>query len=285
MVERDERRAQAASHNALMKGAFAHDTEACIEGAVIYEEGEGRELPVPDSTFEDTETIVTSAFAPEALYRLGKGKTVMVDPASFLRPGGAYEDGAFGPEQILCSESNLYQILCGIRTPFYSKNKGYARGQLFTDRAVYLPDVTFSRDGDVRHAGVIVIAEPLRARALENYRSERECDNALATRIETLLRIAAANECETLVCNAFGCGRMGYDEAQVIELFKTWIEAHPGAIARIVFSVPRAHYTAFDAAFGKPKEAAPVVSRPRDDGDEDEFDWRNVKLPEGVTLR
>ena len=285
MVERDERRAQAASHNALMKGAFAHDTEKCIEGVVIYEEGEGRDLELPEAPFEATETLVTSAFAPEALYRLGKGKTVMVDPASFLRPGGAYEDGAFGPEQILCSESNLYQVLCGIRADFHNKNKGYARGQLFTDRAAYLPDVTFSRDGDVRHAGVIAISEPLRGRALENHRSERECDNALATRIETLLRIAAANECETLVCNAFGCGRLGYDEAQVIGVFKDWIAAHPGTIARIVFSVPRAHYAAFDAAFGKPKEEAPVVEQAEPEENEDEFDWRNVKLPEGVTIR
>lgn len=289
MVDKDERRAQAARHNALMKGAFATETEQTAAAVIIYEEGEGRELELPKPAFDQTETVVTTAFAPEALYREGRGKVAVVDPASFTRPGGAYEDGAFGPEQILCSQSNLYQVLCAIKPLFHDKNRDYRRGQLFTDRAAYLPDVAFSREGALRKANVIAIAEPLRARALENNRSERECDHALAERVETILRIAAANECETLVVGAFGCGRLGFETQQVIELFRTWVEAHPGSIGRIVFAVPRAYAEAFEAAFGKP---APAAARPEAEAapseqerDEDEFDWTKVELPEGVTLR
>lgn len=285
MADRDERKIQAEKHNALMKSAFASETAATVEAAVIYEEGEGRELELPEAPFASTETIVTRSFAPEALYRLGRGKTALVDPASFARPGGAYEDGAFGPEQILCANSNLYQALCGIRKPYYLGNRGYQRGMLFTDRAVYLPDVAFSNEGDIRKAGVIVAAEPLRKRALENHRSERECDNALAQRIETILRIAAANECETLIMGAFACGRLGYDTQQVIGVVKAWIEAHPGAIGRIVFAVPRSFYDDFNAAFGKPVEEKPVVVTASEDESEDEFDWRSVDLPEGITIR
>ena len=258
MADRAERKNQAAQHNALMKGAFASETAATVEATVIYEEGEGRTLDLPEAPFDATETIVTTAFAPEALYRFGAGKTAVVDPAAFTRPGGAYLDGAFGPEQILCSQS---------------------------DRAAYLPDVAFSRGGTVRKANVIAIAEPLRARALENHRSERECDNALAQRITALLSIAAANECETLVVGAFGCGRLGYPADQVISLFREWIDAHPGAIARIVFAVPRAHVDAFDAAFGKPKEEEPAPAVQTAEDEEDAEDWRTVDLPEGITLR
>ena len=282
MTDRDERRVQAAKHLALMRGALSSDTAATVAAARVYEDGEGRELPVPEAAFDSTETSVTTAFAPEAL-REARGKTAVVDPASFTRPGGGYEDGSFGPEQILCSESNLYPILCGLKDTYHDANRGCARGQLFTDRALYLPDVAFSHGGALRRADVIAIPEPNRARALENHRSERECDQALADRVEALLRIAAANGCETLVCGAFGCGRDGYDASQVIGLFQAWIEAHPGVIGRIVFAVPRVHFSAFDAAFGKPKavEAAPAPA----EEDEDDFDLSSIELPEGVTLR
>lgn len=284
MADREERKEQAAKHTALMKGAFASDTQETIEAATIYEEGEARGMDLPDAPFEATETLVTTSFLPEALYRFGKGACVVVDPASFTRPGGAYLDGASGPEQILCADSNLFEVLCGIKRDFHDKNRDYRRGQLFTDRAAFLPGVAFSRGGEVRKAGVIVIAEPLRARALENHRSEAECDRELERRIATLLNIAAANGAETLLVNAFACGRMGYPAQQVVDVFKAWLDGHPGALERVVFAVPRAHLDAFDAAFGKPKEEAPVVAASDEDATDDE-DWRNVELPEGVTLR
>lgn len=284
MADREERKAQAAKHISFVKGVFASETKATIEAAVIYEEGEGRELSIPEASSEATETMVTTAFIPEAMVRFAKGKTVVIDPAGFTRPGGAYEDGAFGPEQIICSESNLYPILCGIKEAYHDKNRDYRRGQLFSDRAAYLPEVVFSRGGKVTKADVVVIAEPLRARALENHRSERECDNAIAARIETFLRIAAANGCETLVLGAFGCGRLGYEASQVIDLLKAWFEAHPGVIPNVVFAVPRARFDTFDEAFGKPVvEEAPVVEEKQED--EDDFDLASIELPEGVTLR
>ena len=185
---------------------------------------------------------------------------------------------------MLCSDSNLFEVLDGIKRSFHARNRDYRRGMLFTDRCAYLPDVAFSRDGTVRKADVIAIAEPMRKRALENHRSEAECDHEQARRIETILCVAAANGCETLVTGAFGCGRLGYPVQQVIDLFKKWLDAHPGALKRVVFAVPRAHFDAFDAAFGQPKEEAPAPVTV-DEEETDDEDWRTIELPEGVTLR
>lgn len=283
--QREERKREAARHIGLMKAAFGSEAAASAESAVIYEEGEGRELPLPEEpAAEATETLVVTSFAPEALYRDGRGTCAVVDPANFTRPGGAYEDGAFGPEQILCAESNLYPVLQELSSKYHRKNRDYRRGSLFTDRAVYVPDVVFSRSGDVRRAGVIVVPEPVRAFALENHRPEAEVDRAIADRIETLLRIAAANEVETLVVGAFGCGRNGYDSEQVIGLLRAWFDEHPGAISRVVFAVPRAYFDAFDAAFGQPKVEEVVIATEEDEAEERE-DWRDIDLPEGITLR
>ncbi len=285
-AEREERKRAAAEHIGLMKGAFSKETAASAAAALIYEEGTGRDLSLPEPRAEATETLVTTSFAPEAVDRFGAGHVAVVDPASFTRPGGAYEDGAFGPEQILCSASNLYPILKDIAPAYHQKNRGYARGMLFTDRAAFIPDVIFLKGGSIKKADVIAIPEPLRARALENHRSERECDRELAQRVETLLRIAAANEVDTLVVGAFACGRMGYDPNQVTELFKAWIDEHPGAIGKIVFAVPRPFLEAFTERFGsmeaEQKEEIPV---PEEEGEEEDEDWRSIDLPEGITIR
>ena len=157
MPTRDERKAAAASNLALMRGAFSKDTQETIDAAIIYEDGEGRELEPPEvEEGAATTTSVTSDFAVKAVHS-AKGKTVVVDPCSFMRPGGAYEDGAFGPEQILCSESNLYPVLCGCKSTYHAANRGFASGQLYTDRALYLPQVTFVHDGDIRRADVLAI--------------------------------------------------------------------------------------------------------------------------------
>ena len=285
MPTRNERRDAAAKTLALMRGAFASETKATVEAARVYENGEGRELPVAEGEGE-TATSVTTDFAPKAVFS-AQGKVVVVDPCSFTRPGGAYEDGSFGPEQILCAESNLYPALRSCKELYHDKNRGYSCGMLFTDRALYLPEVAFVRDGVIRRADVLAIPEPVRARAIENHRSERECEHTLADRIEALLRIAAANGAETLVVGAFGCGPQGFAPELPISLFKAWIEAHPGAIGRIVFAVPRASFDAFDAAFGEKKAPEPEVvpTAVADEDAEDDFDFDPADLPEGVTLR
>lgn len=282
--QQEARKREAVKHSGLMKAAFGRETETTVAAAVIYEDGQGRELPLPESAAAATETKVVTSFAPEAVYRDGRGKVVVVDPANFMRPAGNYAQGGFGPEQTLCAESNLAQVLEGLNELYFRKNKDYRVGQLFTDRALYLPDVVFSRHGSVRKADVIALAEPVRGFALENHRSEREVDNAIRNRIETLLRIAAANGADTLVVGPFGCGRNGYDPRQVVALFAQWFEEHPGAIPLVVFSVSRQYFDVFNDAFGGAAEEHPVVVEAGDEESEDE-EWRSVDLPEGVSIR
>ena len=285
MPTRDERRAAAAKNLALMRGAFAKETATTVENAKIYEDGEGRELPLPEvEEGAATTTRVTSDFAVKALHS-ATGKVLLVDPCSFTRPGGAYEDGAFGPEQILCSESNLYPVLCGCKKAYHDANRGFASGQLYTDRALYLPDVVFTRDGAIAHADVLAIPEPNRAHALENHRSEREVEVALTARIEALLRIAAANGAETLIVGAFGAGPQGFDAEVVTKLFATWIAAHPGAIKHITFGGPRGAFAAFDTAFGEVHEPEPVMATTPTEPEDDEDDFDPNDLPEGITFR
>lgn len=284
MADRDQRKRTAAKHTSLMKGVFASDIAACVASVKVFEDGQGRELAIPEPRFEKTATRVTMDFAPKALYA-AQGKAVLIDPASFTRPGGSYEEGGFGPEQVLCSESDLYPILCGIKKVYHDKNRGWESGQLYTDRAAYLSGVTFSRNGETRNADVVVIAAPNRKRAMENNRSVEGCDQALGFRIEAMLRVAASGGADVLICGAFGCGPQGNADAQVIALIKAWLDAHPGVFEQVVFAVPRSSFDAFEEAFGAAEpEEQPAEAAPEEADEDDEDDWRNIELPEGVTL-
>ncbi|MDD5893973.1 MAG: TIGR02452 family protein, partial [Coriobacteriaceae bacterium] len=161
MPSKEERQAEAKKHIALMKSVFSAETDAAIKSAKFYEDGEGRELPIPEPRFEATATEVTTDFMVTALYK-HKGTVALVDPAAFSKPAGGYEEGSFGPEQALCSESNLYPVLSGLKKEYYDKNRGFASGQIYNDHAMYLSDVTFTRNGSIRKAGVVVIAAPNR---------------------------------------------------------------------------------------------------------------------------
>lgn len=258
MPTKDERREEAVKHVALMKAFFAADTDASIAATRIYEEGEGRELELPEARFEATATKVTNDDAVSAAFAC-TGKVAVLDPATFTRPAAGYLNGSFSQEDQLCAESNLYNILEGLQKPYYAKNKDYQRGGLFTDRALFVPGVKFTHNGIARDIDVIAVAAPNRTRALERNRAAEECDADLARRIETIMRIAAANGADSLVLCAFGCGFMGNDAAQVAGLFKAWLDEHPGMFETVVFSVFRgASFDAFEDAFGTEQAPEPV---------------------------
>ena len=71
----------------------------------------------------------------------------------------------------------------------------------------------------------------------------------------------------------------------VIELVRSWIAAHPGAIGHIAFAVPRAVLAPFEDAFGEEREPEPVVVTPTEAEEDDEDDFDPNDLPEGITFR
>ena len=272
---KEARKKEAQKHLGLVKGLFATETARTIEGAVLYEDGEGRDLPIPEARFETTQVSVEWEDGAHAAAK-AKGKVCLLDPASYTKPGGNYLSGSWSPEEQLCAESNLFCILEGLKESYYDENRQSTHGGLFSDRALYLADVMFTTGGAMKKRDVLVVAPPNRRFALENHRSEAECDLDLANRVKAVMTIAAANEVDALVLCAFGCGFFGNADAQVAGLFKAWLDEHPGVFEQVVFAIPGGpaldvFRDVFDA-----HEAAPAVFEEVPDDDEDEDDW----LPE-----
>ena len=91
----------------------------------------------------------------------------------------------------------------------------------------------------------------------------------LAHRIETIMRIAAVNEADTLVLGAFGCGFFGNDPEQVAGLLKSWLDAHGGQFEKVVFSIAGGPaLDAFREAFARLRDGCRcrVLDQRRTDG-------------------
>ena len=271
MPTKDERKIEAQKHIGMMKGVFATEIAKTVESAVLYEDGEGRDLPVGEPRFEKTEITVERINAADAVVG-AKGKACVLDFASYRTPGGGYANGGWAQEEALCAESNLQPILEGLRDLYYTPNRQTMRGGLYSDRALYLTDVMFTTGGVMTKRDVIVCAAVNRRFALENHRSEAECDIDMIHRVHTVLHIAAANEVDTLILGAFGCGVFGNDPDKVAILFRDWLEAHPGQFEKVVFAIPGGpNFDAFTRVFPTPEAEKEPAAKPEPD-ESDEFD-------------
>ena len=275
MPTKDERKVEAQKHIGLVKGVFASETARTVESAVLYEDGEGRELPVPEPRFEASDIKVERIDAAEAVAK-GKGKACVLDFASYRNPGGGYVNGGWAQEEALCAASNLLPVLEGLQDVYYTPNRHVMRGGLYSDRAMYLTDVVFTVDGAMKKRDVIVCAAVNRRFALENGRPEAECDIDMMNRVHTVMHIAAANEVDTLILGAFGCGVFGNDPVNVARSFKNWLDAHPGQFETVVFAIPGGpNLDAFREAFpeDKPQEEPVAARDDQDEFDDDADDW------------
>ena len=281
MSTKEERAAEARKHIGTMKGIFEKEIIDSAERTVLYEDGIGRNLDIPEPENESTHAVIAWKPLPKALAE-ASGKVCVVDPAHFTRPAGGYFNGSKDPESQLCMESNLAPILEKLNDSFYLKNKQGSRGGLNSDHAAYIPDVIFTTDGIMRKCDVLVISPVNRRMALENNRSEAECGIDMSYRIEALMRIGAANAAQTLIVNDFGCGYFGNDIKIVASMFSAWLNEHPGIFKKVVFAIPGGpSLDAFKEFFPLEEkesqdELRPVLNDDEDDSEEWEIDVEPV---------
>lgn len=75
-------------------------------------------------------------------------KIALLNFADYLSPGGRYLQGATAQEEILCHQSNLYQIISNFNK-YYEWNNQHINYHLYRNRAIYSPNVVFTNlDGN-----------------------------------------------------------------------------------------------------------------------------------------
>lgn len=155
--------------------------------------------------------------------------------ASYKNPGGGYLNGSYAQEEALCHVSTLYSVLCS-QSRFYNVNIHRLNNSLYTNRALYSPDIVFFSEDYDKYADVITCAAPNRKAALKKGVSEEENETALKSRIKFIYNIANENQIDTLILGAYGCGVFGQNPKKVADLF---LEYAKGKVKTIIFAVPQ----------------------------------------------
>ncbi|MEV7284891.1 TIGR02452 family protein [Streptomyces sp. NPDC093252] len=211
-----------------------HDLTALIARATDGTKLYGPDpVTVPAALAAPTTTAVevTAESSLRAARRLGDG-TAVLNFASARNPGGGYLNGAQAQEEALCRASALYA--CLLRAPEYYDHHRTHRDPFYTDRVIHSPGVPVFRDdrgalldtpftagfltSPAPNTGVIRRTAPDRAAGIPE---------ALRSRAERVLQVAAAHGYRRVVLGAWGCGVFQNDPATVAGTFRTLLRDGP----------------------------------------------------------
>ena len=208
---------------------FAENREKTL---ITNQKQNGAEVALSAEPAQPTANIhVVPLDTVSALFAYGKGRTALLNFASFTHPGGGFLNGSRAQEECLCQESTLYEVLSAFSDSFYRENKALMNRSLYTDRLLYSPAIRFQHKESGREgreaerisetdADVITCAAPnlTSAQRFGNV-TDAENNETLGRRIDFLLRAASVMEADTLILGAFGCGVFGQDARTVMPHF------------------------------------------------------------------
>lgn len=183
------------------------------------------------TTLDAARTLVAAGHRPVAL-----------NFASARHPGGGFLSGARAQEESLARASALYACLAD--NPMYAWHEAH-RSPLYTDYAIYSPAVPVFRDDsgallDTPYECAFITCAAVNARvALERDPACRPAiHDAMASRVERVLAIAATHAHTHIVLGAWGCGVFGNDPREIAQLFRAALAGpYRNVFAEVIFAI------------------------------------------------
>lgn len=237
------RSAEAKRHLDYVSSKYADDIKVQIANTVLYDAKDlHRSIAAgtPRQSFLAMDTV-TAIFYISSIR--SSDKIAALNFASFKNPGGMFLKGSKAQEECLCMDSTLYPVLDSFRDIYYEPNKKLLNRALYTDRALYTPDVIFETDEHATKADILTCAAPNKY-AAQKYQnvSDEENEKALRNRLLFIRDIVIDQGVDTLILGAFGCGVFGQNPQQVADLMDEIFGTAP--IKNIVCAVPGQDKTA-----------------------------------------
>ena len=156
------------------------------------------------------------------------GHVAVLNFANAYSPGGGVTNGAMAQDECLCRSSNLY---CGLTIPYlirnYYKANSRTTGDMGTDAVIWSPGVTvFKSDDEVPimldtpfEVDVLTCAAPYYDSGKKHPVPMEQLSDIFYHRILNILNVAAANDVDSIVLGAFGCGAFNNPPDLVAEAF------------------------------------------------------------------
>lgn len=255
-TQKEELKKKAIAHTEKMNTLHENEISKCIEQTKIYDQTFfcTKKFEIKDNS--EQKIIVEDIDSVQAVFRYAyeDGKTAVLNFASYKNPGGKFLDGSSAQEEMLCHSSFLYNVLSEFDEDYYEFNRLSKNFALYTNRALYSPDVLFMRGDEEIYVDVITCAAPNKT-AAQKYcgKSDFDCNSAMVERIHFMLDIAKEENVNTLILGAWGCGVFGNDAEFVANSFKKELEEYyTDTFENIIFAIPGGtNYMVFKRVFGK----------------------------------
>ena len=250
-VNKEERAGLALAHTKEMEDLYKNEIEDCINETLVYNANSkfiekrlnGKQIIIVDE-IDSVGAIFKYINANEI--------TAVLNFASYKNPGGMFIKGSKAQEECLCHESYLYNVLKGCMG-YYNINHKNKNKSLYTDRALYSPNVRFIRGDKDVFCDVITCAAPNKTAAKKYCNiSDEENSKVLKERIEFVLKIAQDNGVDNLILGAYGCGVFGQDPLEVAKIFKEFLSGKYKCFNKVIFAIPNkleVNYRCFQRIF------------------------------------
>ncbi|QQP14672.1 TIGR02452 family protein [Lysinibacillus agricola] len=140
----------------------------------------------------------------------GKEKIGVLNFASAKNPGGGFLKGAMAQEESLAASSGLYKTqLCN--EGYYKANRAN-RSMMYTNYAIYSPDVVFFRDERFAlmkqpvTASVLTLPAVNYGQVVAKEKNSQEAERVMKDRMRLALAIFAHKGDKHIILGAYGCG-------------------------------------------------------------------------------
>jgi len=203
---------------------------ASVAGSRFIPAEETIKLP-PKGEGERTRSLLWDCATVRAVLDLtaqGEEKIGVLNFASAKNPGGGFLNGAMAQEESLAASSGLYRTL----TPheeYYRRNRGCGT-MMYTDCAIYSPDVVFFRDEGFRllekpvTASVLTIPAVNLGQVMQKGEDVGTAKAVMKKRMGRVLELFGSMGDRVLVLGAYGCGVFRNDPREVARWWEELLE-------------------------------------------------------------
>ncbi len=212
------------------------DMESSIKRSFLLTPEQGEMLLKKYSVLENTtskncKSYVENISTVDAIRKLaeeGKDTIGVLNFASAKNPGGGFLNGAMAQEESLAASSTLYKTLTAHEE--YYRNNRLETSMIYTNHAIYSPDVVFFRDGRFRliqpavKASVLTLPAVNMGQVLLKGEDATQAKQAMRQRMKLALAIFAEQGAKHLVLGAYGCGVFRNDPELVAAWWKELLE-------------------------------------------------------------
>lgn len=221
------------------------DMEASIRASFLLTPEQGEALLEKYSKTCKTEkvkTCIENISTVDAIRKLaGEGKCSIgvLNFASAKNPGGGFINGAMAQEESLAASSTLYSTLTA-HEEYYQNNRAQS-SMMYTNHAIYSPDVVFFRDGRFRlaahpvKASVLTLPAVNMGQVLLKGENTDKAKRVMRQRMLLSLAIFAEQGAKHLVLGAYGCGVFRNDPNLIAQWWKELLEDGMGKYFDSVF--------------------------------------------------